>query len=401
MWQLSVTKPINVRIAWLLWAALFAAATASTLTGHSREVTHHYRDASHHWFLGEDLYAITGHGFLYFPQAAILFAPFAYLPFYVGEIAWRAAILLVFAAGVCRLARLAGRTAGVDFFPLTATFCLPLAFSSERNGQATLLMAGLMMLAAVALADQRWWRAALYLSLGLAIKPLCLVMVLLAVVLYPATIWRLAICICALAIAPFLTAEPDYVISQYIDCSQMLERAADLGHQASWAQLFSMLQVAGIDVPAVWQSVFRLLAALATLVLLWQAQRRLPTAWAATYCYLLAICYLMLFNPRTENNTYSALAPAIGILCSSDVLVRRKYVMALWYVLLSLGILGTYYVGTLLTGPDYTAWLSPLMGICFTLTAIVKLRRWPENSGDGESTANLPLADKGPAVAAA
>ncbi len=52
-------------------------------------------------------------------------------------------------------------------------------------------MAGLMMLATVDLVDKRWWRAAAYLSLGLAIKPLCLVLVLLAAVLYPATMWRL------------------------------------------------------------------------------------------------------------------------------------------------------------------------------------------------------------------
>jgi alpha-1,2-mannosyltransferase len=394
MWHLSVTKPVNVRIAWLLWALLFVVASASTLAGRSREVTHHYRDASHHWFRGEELYANTGHGFLYFPQAAILFAPFAYLPFYAGEVAWRAVILLVFAAGVCRLTRLAGRTAGIDFFPLTTMFCLPLAFSSERNGQATLIMAGLMMLAAVDLADRRWWRAALYLSLGVAIKPLGLVMLLLAAVLYPATTWRLAICVGVLAIAPFSTAKPAYVLSQYADCIQMLGHAVDRGREANWAQLFGMLQVAGVSVPPIWQTVLRLLAALATLALLWHAQRRLPGAWAATYCYLLAVCFLMLFNPRTENNSYSALAPAIGILCCNDVLVRRKLIMALWYAVLALGILGTYYVGTLLTGPDYTTWLSPLMGVCFIATAILQLLLWPEPEIGNGSLNRPPMVAK-------
>jgi alpha-1,2-mannosyltransferase len=400
MWQISVTKPANVRIAWLLWATLFMVATVSTLAGHTREVTHHYREAAHHWFRGEPLYENTGHGFLYFPQAAILFAPFAYLPFNAGEILWRATILAVFAAGVCRLARLAGRTAGIDFFPLATMFCLPLAFSSERNGQATLIMAGLMMLAAVDLADRRWWRAALYLSLGLAIKPLCLVMVLLAAVLYPATIWRMAVCIFALALMPFLTAEPSYIVGQYIDCRQMLWHAVDRGRDANWAQLFAMLQVAGIKVPDVWQSMLRLLAAAATLALLWQAQRRLPRAWAGTYCYLLAICFLMLFNPRTENNSYSALAPAIGILCCHDVLVRRKHLMAAWYVVLALGILGTYYVGVLLTGPDYTTWLAPLMGACFTATAIVQLLRWRQTESDNGSLGNRMTATK-PSTASA
>jgi hypothetical protein len=375
----------------LLWVALFVAATISTLAGRPRDVTHHYRSAAQHWFRGEPLYENTGHGFLYFPQAAILFAPFACLPPDAGEIVWRAVILAVFAAGVCRLARLAGRTAGLDFFPLTTMFCLPLAFSSERNGQATLIMAGLMMLAAVDLVDRRWWRAAVYLSLGLAIKPLCLVMVLLAAALYPATIWRMAICIGLLALMPFLTAEPSYVVSQYLNCSQMLQQAVDRGREANWAQLFGMLQVAGIQVPAVWQSVLRLLAAGATLALLWTARRRLPSEWAGTYCYVLAVCFLMLFNPRTENNSYSALAPAIGILCCHDVLVRRKHVLAAWYVVLSLGILCTYYVGQLLTGPEFTTWLSPLMGACFTVTAIVYLLRWTQADVCHEALGDRPV----------
>ena len=32
--------------------------------------------------------------------------------------------------------------------------------------------------------------------------------------------------------------------------------------------------------------------------------------WVGVYCYVLAVCFLMLFNPRTENNSYSALAPS-------------------------------------------------------------------------------------------
>jgi alpha-1,2-mannosyltransferase len=390
--RISVTKPVNVRIAWLLWATLFFVATTSTFAGHPREVTHHYRDASLHWFGGKPLYETTGHGFLYFPQAAILFAPFAYLPPSAGEILWRATILAVYAAGVCRLARLAGRATATDFFPLTTMFCLPLAFASERNGQATLIMAGLMMVAAVDLVDRRWWRAAIYLSLGLAIKPLCLVMVLLVAILYPVTIWRMALCIGLLAAMPFLTADATYVISQYVDCYQMLGHAVDRGREANWAQLFGMLQVAGIQFSPLAQSALRLLAAAATLLLLLIAERRLPRAWTGTFCYVLAVCFLMLFNPRTENNSYSALAPAIGILCCHDFLVRQNYRMAVWYIFISVGILSTYYVGRLFTGPEYTTWLSPLMGACFAGVAIVQLLRGPKNESGNDSLVNRPTS---------
>jgi alpha-1,2-mannosyltransferase len=349
------------------------------LAGHRRDVTHHYRAASQRWLQREPLYSDTGHGFLYFPQSAILYIPLAILPNDLSEILWRGLILSVFAVGVFRLARLAGRASGIEFFPLTTMFCLPLAFSSERNGQATLIMAGLMMLATADLVDKQWWRAAAYLSLGLAIKPLCLVLVLLAAALYPATIWRLAIFICVWAAIPFLAAEPSYVIHQYVDCTKMLQLAADRGRDANWSQLFGMLQVAGINVPPSWQSIMRAIAAAGTLALAWYAQRRLPGAWAGTYCYALAICYLMLFNPRTENNSYSALAPAIGVLCCNDVLVQRRHLMSVLYIAISLGIVGTYYVGILFTGPELTMWLAPLMATLFTVTAIFKLVYWPES----------------------
>ena len=104
----------------------------------------------------------------------------------------------------------------------------------------------------------------------------------------------------------------------------------------------------------------------------------------------------MLFNPRTENNSYSALAPAIGILCCHDVLVQRRYLMSTLYIVLSLGIIGTYYVGIRLTGPDLTMWLSPLMGACFTVVAIVKLVRWREPGCDqGKSRVSADLVCAG------
>ena len=378
MWHMTVTKPINVRIAWILWVALFVVATLSSFGGHRRNVTHHYRAASERWFRSQELYSNDGDGFLYFPQSAVLYSPFAFLPSDVGEILWRAVILGVFASGVFRLARLAGRTSGIEFFPLTTMFCLPLAFSSERNGQATLIMAGLMMLATVELVDKHWWRAAAYLSLGLAIKPLCLVLVLLAAILYPATVWRLVACVLVWTVMPFLTADASYVIHQYGSCVHMFQVAADRGSDANWAQLFGMLQVAGIHVPASWQSVARVLAAAGALALAWHAQRRLHSEWAGAYCYALAICYLMLFNPRTENNSYSALAPVIGILCCRDVLAHRRFSRLTWYIILSLGITGTYYVGILVTGPKLTMWLAPLMGACFTVVAVADLFRWRE-----------------------
>ena len=63
-----------------------------------------YRLASTQWWAGQDPYTENAHaGFLYFPQAAFLFTPFNALPFFAGEILWRAVTFGLFAYALVRL----------------------------------------------------------------------------------------------------------------------------------------------------------------------------------------------------------------------------------------------------------------------------------------------------------
>lgn len=41
--------------------------------------------------------------------------------------------------------------------------------------------------------------------------------------------------------------------------------------------------------------------------------------------FCLAAYYLMLFNPRTENNSYAVLAPVIALLAADAFLVRKQW----------------------------------------------------------------------------
>ena len=56
---MTVTRPVNVRIAWLISVTLFLVATTSTLAGHGRVVTHQYRAASQRWLERAPLYTDT------------------------------------------------------------------------------------------------------------------------------------------------------------------------------------------------------------------------------------------------------------------------------------------------------------------------------------------------------
>ena len=116
-------------IAWLSWGALIVTIAVLILGGSDHTVVSAYRDAAVQWFAGRDIYNSTGHGFLYLPSAAILFAPFATLPNVASEIAWRVLTIGSFAVGIRRLSTLAGRGLSVDLFPLLTLAALPPALS--------------------------------------------------------------------------------------------------------------------------------------------------------------------------------------------------------------------------------------------------------------------------------
>jgi len=116
-----------VIIAWIAWAVLLAVVCGVILAGSKRTVTPYYTEAALSWTEGSDIYRGSGTGFLYCPQAAIAFVPFAWLPTTPREIAWRVLTIGVFAAGVWRLSRLAGRRGGpvLTPFPIVTLLSVP------------------------------------------------------------------------------------------------------------------------------------------------------------------------------------------------------------------------------------------------------------------------------------
>jgi len=371
--QLSLTKPRDVRNAWLFWTALILIVSVIILLGNRRTVTGAYRGASMHWLQGENLYVKPPMAFLYLPQAAILFLPFAYLPFTLSEILWRLLTIGSFAVGVRRLATLSGRTSGQELFPAITLLSIAPAWSCARNGQMTLLMTAMMMLAVVDLTDRRWWRATLWLSLGLALKPLILVLILLAGALYRPMLWRLLVGLAIVFLFPFLTQRPEYVASQYGQCVELLEAAARLGIEQPYAHLFGMLKAAGIDVSEQVQTATRVVAAALTMALCWIAQRRCNTSEASVFLFALAACYLMLFNPRTENNTYAMLGPAIGAFCAQALLIERRWLQGGMLIAMTVAMVGSYEFGKLIAPGVPPMWLAPLAAVCFTAFLVFKL----------------------------
>jgi hypothetical protein len=365
-------SPAALSTAWICWGALVVTIGFLVVFGADHTVVGAYRDAAHQWFAGRDVYNATGHGFLYLPSAAILFAPFAALPLPASEILWRVLTIGSFAIATRRLATMVGRGAGSEFFALLTLAALPPALSCARNGQSTLIMTATMMLAAVDLAPceherpRRWW-ATLWLSLSLAFKPLSIVMLLLVGALDRRMAWRLVVGVAIVLLFPFLTQDPHYVARQYAMSLQMVRASSLCGMNELWAQPFSMLTLVGINVPESAQTATRFLAGLATLALCWQAQRRQRSVRAVEYLLSFSVLYILLFNPRSENNTYAMLGPAVGIFAAPLIGNPRRRRAVAFLSLLLVSLAAGDEVVRAVAPPGEHIWLKPSLAMLFLI----------------------------------
>jgi hypothetical protein len=399
--RLTFTRPADERHAWWLWLALFLFIGMGICLGDVRSVATHYSQAARDWGDGQPLYNGWGVGFIYFPQAAILHLPFGQLPRVPDEILWRALTIGVYALGLRRLCALSEQDHHVRLFPLATCVSIPLAFAAARNGQATLLMAGLLMLAEDDLVNRRWSRSAALLSLAIAIKPLALPLVLVLAALHRPLVWRVALGLLTAAVVPYLTQDWRYVTDQYVECAAAMRIAASVGITTPWAHLFGLLEIAGLAIPVAVQTPLRAAAGAAVLALTWRAQRRLPDHRSAIFLYSVTTTYLLLFNPRSENNTYAFLAPAIGIYCGEAFLVRRNWRRGTLYLLIASGVLGSYELGKLIAPQAPPVWPAPLMAVGFSALIFAEYgsetrRRlitlsgdnhdWPDQTGLPQST---------------
>jgi hypothetical protein len=373
--RFTFTRPGDERNAWSLWLALFLLICLGICRGDLRSVATHYSQAARDWGDGQPLYNGWGVGFIYFPHAAILHLPFGQLPRFPDEILWRALTIGVYALGIRRLCAFSERDHCVRLFPMATCVSIPLAFAAARNGQATLLLAGLLMLAIDALVNRRWNRSAALLNLALAFKPLALPLGIVIAVLHRPMTWRVTLGMLTVSLLPYLTQDWGYVSEQYAECALAMRIAADVGAATPWAHLFGLLEIAGLAIPVAVQALLRASAGVAVLVMNWLVQRRLSAHRSGIFLFSLTTTYLLLFNPRTENNTYAFLAPALGLFCGEAFLVQRNLRLGTVYLLVACGALGSYELGKLIAPQVPPVWLAPLMTAGFLAMLIGQLRR--------------------------
>jgi len=244
---------------------------------------------------------------------------------------------------------------------------MPLCMTSLQFGNANALFGGVMLLAVVALLQRQWWTALGWMALLIAIKPLGIVLLMLAPLVYLPLLPRLPVAILAVAIFPFLFGSPGYVSSQYQEAWRNLQSCAVVTDHR-FADINGILRTFGTAFSAGASTVVRVLAGGLTALAWWAGARRLNEPQRALWLYALAAGYLMLFNPMTEENSYGILAPALGawgtfLLFSGQARSERHLAWGIVAMALTMG-LGPNVVRPLF-GNYFALFWHPFMTIVF------------------------------------
>jgi len=313
---------------WFVYGLLFAIIVAVDPV--NRTVTHEYRGAAMGWWAGQPIYEMGEGGYLYLPQAGILYTPYALLPLRVGEPLWRITGIALFGWSIWRLCGAYAGSRRSLWFLVATVAAIPPSFASARNGQANLAMAALMAFAAVDLGRALWMRGAGALLLTVVLKPLGLVPCLLAAGCYPRRlILPFAVGFVLLGAASYVHFDPSYVTQQYADFVAKMQIArAPLVH--NYCDVQGLIRTLGFNPPKSLMTGIQAVAALLTFLVAWMAVRRYDAARGAFVCMALASLYLLLFNPRTETNSYVLIAPFAGLLVASAAVGTRRAEYFLW-----------------------------------------------------------------------
>lgn len=347
-----------------LWGVIIIAATIKALLyPEMRSVFDFYFQSGQLWSAKADLYS-GGRGFIYFPTFACLMAPLSFLGFHFSGGVWELAQATVLVSGLYVLSYCFKPKQDKSLFLWVTLATLPIAFSSLRNTQANILMLGIMLWAIVAIARQRWTSAAVLLALGLAIKPTFIVFFLLTVAVFRPLWKKTFIATAIIFLLPFATNSPSYVLGQYIGFVHMLEQAVGVGvNEAGWANFLNIWpQLTGHFIPHTVQTVIRLLMALLTLLTCLRLAQKAPASETVLGVFMLAMAYLLMFNPRSENTDYVF----IGCIYGYGLGLAFTYRNMRFAICMGLLIIGTLFASDLskLFSP-WGSWVNPLLAAVF------------------------------------
>jgi alpha-1,2-mannosyltransferase len=294
---------------WIIPTIVISIMVAHRPNDHT--VSGSYHLATHNWYAGKDIYN-GPQGMNYFPQFVMLYTPFHFLPLAPGEVLWRLVALATIATGVWKMVCTLFPNTRDKAFLLASVLTIPLSLGAVRNANSNALFGGVILWAVIAILEERWRLAAVLTILSIMVKPLGLVLFLLAPLYYAKMRLPLIAGLVAMLIVPFLFGKPDYVWSQHKKMVENLRSCSEVT-QHRFADIHGILRTFKVEMPPNVSMLVRVIAGAITAVIWWWGARRLNSTLRALWLFALTTAYLMLFNPMTEANSYSILAPALAV----------------------------------------------------------------------------------------
>ncbi len=303
-------------IVWALWIVAVVAVLGRAMAAPQRNsVFSVFRDAGTSWLARTDLYAHVGK-YLYSPLAAAIFAPFAILPESIGGALWRLITLGVYLCTFVLWFRHFGRdlTSG---FPVAMLLLLPMSLGNLNNGQASLLVIGLLLGTCLAVENRRWTLGALLMALAAFFKIYPLAIGLLLVVIYP---WqfgpRLLLALLGLWLLSLVLQQPAYVLQQYhawVHCLRADQRRV-FGDLGTWRDFWLLLRIVRLPITTPVYAGLQVMAGVGLAAFCWWARQvaRWETRKLVWTAFALGCLWIILFGPSTELATYVFLAPVLA-----------------------------------------------------------------------------------------
>lgn len=313
---------------WGITCLIVLALVLLTPSG-KRSVFAEYHAAAAFWRSGHDTYT-NGVGtqleliqrdgkynYRYGPPVTAALVPLGLLPLKAGDVVWRLLNVVVLLAGLALWSKhvLPG-TPTPERQAVLLALILPFVIGNIHNGQANLLLLGLLLVGTAAVGVERWNLAAVCLALAVFLKVYPLALGLLLAVLYPRRLLpRLGAALALGVLLPSLLHDPGYVWRQYALWFAYLG-VEDRTHIA-WdcvyvdVQLLCKVWLTPIDTTTYRGLEVAAGAILAVLCLVgqrlgWERRRLL------TFTLGVGLCWMTAFGPATEAATYCLLAPVLA-----------------------------------------------------------------------------------------
>ena len=289
-------RPVDWFVA-LLWIGAIVAATLQQGLAHQNNNFLIFRAASMHLVRGEDLYAaypaLHEDFYKYSPTFALLFLPFAYLPFWLAMLLWNAlnAGTLYVALGMVLPRRAATVARAIVFLDM---------LGSLQNVQSNALVTALIIFAFAAYERRHTTLGTVAALAGTYVKLFPLAGVSFAVfhprkvrVALAFALGMLAFALLPLLVTPYATLQAQYASWRAIEATDALERG------------FSVMQVLQHAVGGRWPNWPVQLAGVLALVAPVLAQPARWREWELRRLYLASVLvFCLIFNHQAESPTF-------------------------------------------------------------------------------------------------